>query len=181
MFPLAKANRWSKASIPANFPVVSNSHFCNSSMTPDGERIYFTVRNAEKEWNDLSTRCEIFVTKKAHGLVATGTPAGLREPERHDGYTPVRRTRKRPGTDCSILLPTAKAGGGMDIWYVVRDLGLEGNDFTFPVNAGPVVNTLGQMKLRPGLMAKAATCILRSATDMLLLADLIFFARKVLK
>jgi hypothetical protein len=32
----------------------------------------------------------------------------------------------------------------MDIWYVVRDLGRNDNDFTFPVNLGPVVNTLGE-------------------------------------
>ena len=33
--------------------------------------------------------------------------------------------------------------GGMDIWYVTRDLGIDNNDFTFPVNLGPSVNTLG--------------------------------------
>lgn len=138
-----QANRWSKASIPANFPVVSNSHFCNGSMTPDGERIYFTVCNAEKAWNDLSTRCEIFVTKKS------GT--GWSQPERLPDYVNLKgMTATHPnaahvnGQELLYFASNREGGrGGMDIWYVVRDLGLEGNDFTFPVNAGPVVNTLG--------------------------------------
>ncbi|MCB0586511.1 MAG: PD40 domain-containing protein, partial [Phaeodactylibacter sp.] len=33
--------------------------------------------------------------------------------------------------------------GGMDLWYASRDLGADNLDFTFPVNLGPVVNTLG--------------------------------------
>ena len=31
----------------------------------------------------------------------------------------------------------------MDLWYVTRDLGSDNNDFSFPVNLGATVNTLG--------------------------------------
>ncbi len=138
-----QANRWSKAAIPANFPVVSNSHFCNGSMTPDGERFYFTVCNADKAWNDLSTRCEIFMTRK--------TGSGWSQPERLPDYVNLKgMTATHPfathvnGQELLYFSSNREGGrGGMDIWYVVRDLGLDNNDFTFPVNAGPVVNTLG--------------------------------------
>lgn len=138
-----QANRWSKASIPANFPVVSNSHFCNGNMAPDGERFYFTVCNADKPWNDLSTRCEIFVTKK------NGT--GWAQPERLPDYVNLKGiTSTHPfsahvnGQELLYFASNREGGrGGMDIWYIVRDLGTDNMDYTFPVNAGPVLNTLG--------------------------------------
>ncbi len=134
---------WTKASIPANFPVIQNGHYGNGSLTPDGERFYFTICNADQAWNDLNTRCEIFVIKR--------TDSGWSSPERlpdyvnMNGMTATHPYASHEGGQEVLYFASNREGGrgGMDLWYVTRDLGGDDNDFTFPVNLGASVNTLG--------------------------------------
>lgn len=134
---------WTKASIPASFPVIQNGHYGNGSLTPNGERFYFTICNDNQAWNDLNTRCEIFVIKK--------TNSGWSQPERlpdyinMNGVTATHPYASQEGGQETLYFSSNREGGrgGMDIWYVTRDLGTDDLDFTFPVNLGPSVNTLG--------------------------------------
>lgn len=134
---------WTKAGIPASFPVIQNGHFGNGSLTPDGERFYFTICNADQPWNDLNTRCEIFAIKK--------TPSGWSQPERlpdyinMNGVTATHPYATQAGGQEILFFASNRDGGrgGLDLWYVTRDMGTNDNDFTFPVNLGGAVNTLG--------------------------------------
>ena len=137
-------NRWTEGEAPRNFPVIQKGHFCNSAMSPDGNRIYFTVCNDDdKNWNDVKNRCEIFVSKRVGSQWS--------QPERLPDYINTQGvTATHPfvihhrGSEILYFASNREGGlGGMDLWYAARDLGLDNNDFNFPVNLGPVVNTLG--------------------------------------
>jgi len=135
---------WSKGEPPRNFPVIQSGHFCNGSMAPDGSRLYFTVcSNTQGAWNDVKTRCEIFVTKRVGAVWS--------QPERLPDYINMAGvTATHPfavhqrGQEILFFASNREGGrGGMDLWYAARDLGVDNIDFAFPVNLGPVVNTLG--------------------------------------
>ncbi|MCB0595606.1 MAG: PD40 domain-containing protein [Lewinellaceae bacterium] len=135
---------WSKGEPPRNFPVIQSGHFCNGSMAPDGSRLYFTVcSNTQGPWNDVKTRCEIFVTKRIGAVWS--------QPERLPDYINMAGvTATHPfavhqrGQELLFYASNREGGrGGMDLWYTSRDLGADNIDFTLPVNLGPVVNTLG--------------------------------------
>ncbi|MCB0580056.1 MAG: hypothetical protein KDD10_12205 [Phaeodactylibacter sp.] len=135
---------WSKGEPPRNFPVIQSGHFCNGAMAPDGSRLYFTVcSNTSGPWNDIKTRCEIFVTKRVGAVWS--------QPERLPDYINMAGvTATHPsivhqrGQEILFFASNREGGrGGMDLWYASRDLGSDNIDFTFPVNMGPVVNTLG--------------------------------------
>ncbi|MCB9264058.1 MAG: PD40 domain-containing protein [Lewinellaceae bacterium] len=137
-------SNWSKGEPPRNFPVIQSGHFCNGSMAPDGSRMYFTVcSNTGAPWNDIKTRCEIFVTKRVGAVWS--------QPERLPDYINMAGvTATHPsvvhqrGQEILFFSSNREGGrGGMDLWYASRDLGADNLDFTFPVNLGPVVNTLG--------------------------------------
>lgn len=138
-----QGNKWTKASIPGNFPVINNGQYSNATLSPDGQRMYFTICNNDKNWERLNTRCEIFVTKKVG--------ATWSQPERLPDYINMKGVNTthpfsvfRAGQEILYFASNREGGrGGLDIWFTTRDLGGEGNDFAFPVNVGPSVNTLG--------------------------------------
>jgi hypothetical protein len=136
---------WARAAVPANFPVIQNGHFANGSFSPDGDRYYFTICNAEKDKNygDLTSRCELFVTKKSGNQWS--------RPERLPDYVNLEKITSthptvvhRSGLEI-VYFASNRDGtrGGMDIWFISRDLAKDDLDFTFPMNLGPNVNTLG--------------------------------------
>ena len=134
---------WSKAVTPPGFPVIQNGQYSGGSISPDGQRFYFTICSAETNDGRPVSRCEIYLTRRA----GTGwsTPEALPEVINRE-----RATTTHPfvvhvaGQEFLYFSSNRENGrGGMDIWYTVRDLGLDNNDFTFPVNLGPVINTLG--------------------------------------
>lgn len=135
---------WGSAEPPRNFPVIQSGQFGNGAMAPDGSRLYFTVCSDSREpWNDVKTRCEIFVTKRVGAVWSQ--PERLPDYVNLDGATATHPfVAHQRGQEILYFASNRDGGrGGMDLWYVTRDLGLDDNDFTFPVNLGPVVNSLG--------------------------------------
>ncbi len=136
-------DEWSKASIPSNFPVISNGHYANGSISQDGQRFYFTVCNDDTKWDHINSRCEIFVSMKEDAN--WGEPVRLPDYINMEGVTITQPySIEKDGQEYLFFSSNREGGrGGMDIWFAVRDLGLDNNDFTFPVNLGPTINTLG--------------------------------------
>lgn len=136
--------QWAKASTPENFPVIQNNqHYGNSSLSADGNRFYFTICSGDKAWSDLTVRCEIFVLKRRNNTWS--------QPERLPDFVNMERvTATHPNVvqqgNREILYFTSNregGRGGMDIWYTSRDLTNDNSEFSFPVNAGNTINTLG--------------------------------------
>lgn len=138
-----QGRNWTKAANPSGFPVVDGGQYANGGMSPDNQRFYFTICNNDSGWNGTNTRCEIYVTKRS----ANGWTA----PERLPDYINVQGVNTTQpavahsnGQEYLYFSSNREGGrGGLDLWYVTRDLGIDNLDYTFPVNLGPVVNSLG--------------------------------------
>lgn len=132
---------WSTGSLSTNFPEIEKDHFCNGSLTPDNKRFYFTICKAVEKKGMPATRCEIYVIKRQ------GNTWSL--PERMRDYINLEEaTTTHPfvifnGTTEIVYFSSDRPGGfgGMDIWYITRDINSKEFDFTYPVNCGPAINT----------------------------------------
>lgn len=143
-FSKRKDGQWTKGEAPRNFPIVQSGHFANGTMAPDGSRFYFTVcNNTGAPWNTTKTRCEIFVTRRVGAVWAQ--PVRLPDYINMEGATATHpNVVHQRGQEILYYASNREGGkGGMDIWFATRDLGMDDNDFTFPINLGPVINTLG--------------------------------------
>ncbi len=134
---------WSKAVTPPGFPVIQNGQYSGGSISPDGQRFYFTICSSEAAGGQRVSRCEIYVTRKSGA--GWSAPEALPEVINREGATSTHPFVVHiAGQEYLYFASNRENGrGGLDIWYTVRDLGLDNNDFTFPVNLGPVINTLG--------------------------------------
>lgn len=134
---------WSKPSVPENFPLIANEHFCNGVMSPDGQHFYFNICDSGNAWDVLNTRCELFVIQKKED--SWSDPQRLPEYINMEGITSVQPHVVHENGKEILYFASNREGGqsGMDIWFVTRELTEEGFEFTFPENLGAAVNTLG--------------------------------------
>ena len=136
-------NAWGKGATPDNFPVISKGQYCHGSLTPDGQRFYFTICDAAGTFDNRTTRCEIYVIRKQ----ATGwsAPEMLPESINAKGTTATQPNVVQSGGKEILYFASNRTGGrgGMDLWYVDRPMSATGNAFSNPVNLGPSINTLG--------------------------------------
>lgn len=137
------AGQWSQAATPPNFPLIQSGHYGNASLSADGARIYFTICSPNQAWDDINTRCEIYVIKRS----GTGWSPPQRLPD-YINMSGVTATHpyvySQNGLEFLIFASNREGGrGGMDLWYATRDLGADNSVFTVPVNLGPSINTLG--------------------------------------
>jgi tetratricopeptide (TPR) repeat protein len=132
---------WSQSALLTNFPEIEKDHFCNGALTPDNKRFYFTICQTLEKKGEPVSRCEIYVTKRQGNSWS--------QPERLRDYINLAEaTTTHPyvifnGTTEILYFASDRAGGfgGMDIWYVTRDINSKDFDFTYPVNCGSPVNT----------------------------------------
>jgi hypothetical protein len=138
-----QGRNWTKAANPSGFPVVQGGQYANGAMSPDNQRFYFTICNNDGGWNGFNTRCEIYLTKRS----ANGWTAPERLPDfiNVKGVNSTTPTVAHSNGQEYIIFASNREGGrgGLDLWYVTRDLGADNTDYTFPVNLGPVINSLG--------------------------------------
>lgn len=136
-------NAWGKGTTPDNFPVIQKGQYCHGSLTPDGQRFYFTICDAASVFDNRTTRCEIYVIRKQ----ATGWSAPEALPE---NINAKETTATQPhvvqsnGKEILYFASNRKDGrGGMDLWYAERPMSATSNVFSTPINLGPSINTLG--------------------------------------
>ena len=136
-------NTWSKGVIPRGFQKLAEEHFCNGSFTPNGERFYFTICEPDQAWGELSARCEIFVTMKKGA--AWKAPVKLPEYINLPNKTATQPYVVHKDNKEILYFSSNRATGqgGMDLWFVEKEINSEGTDFTFPENLGPNINTRG--------------------------------------
>lgn len=134
---------WDKAILPKQFPPMPDIHFCNGSLSPDGQRFYFTICESKENWGGLTTRCDINVIKKQGNTWSA--PQKLHDYVNKPGSTSTHPFVVHDGDKEILYFSSNRDGGigGMDLWYTSRDLNSPSIDFTFPVNLGNKLNTLG--------------------------------------
>lgn len=136
-------NTWGKGITPDNFPVIQKGQYCHGSLTPDGQRFYFTICDASSNFSNQTTRCEIYVIRKQ----ATGwsAPEMLPEAINAKGTTATQpHVVQNNGKEILYFASNRTGGrGGLDLWYVERPMSAAGNTFSTPINLGASINTLG--------------------------------------
>lgn len=133
---------WSKGEIPENFPVIQNGQYCHGSLSPDGERFFFTICE-EGDFGNLQTRCEIYVIENRNN--SWTQPQRLPDAINQEGVTATHPHVAYQG-DVEVLYFASNRGGGrggMDLWYVTRNRQFADASFSQPVNLGPSINSLG--------------------------------------
>ena len=134
---------WSRPEKPGGFPDIENDHFCNGNLAPDNKRFYFTICKSKESWGGLTTQCDLFVIKNNEGK--WGNPERLRDYVNIEGSTTTHPYVVHQNNTELLYFASNREGGkgGMDIWYMTRDLRSDDIDFTFPINCGSIVNTKG--------------------------------------
>lgn len=138
-----QGREWSKGGAPEAFPIIQKDHYCNGTLSADGNRFYFTICSGEETWGPLTTRCEIFLIKRQGGVWSQ--PIRLPEYINMPKVTATHpNVAEMAGQEFLFFASNREGGrGGMDIWFVSRDLASDDTEFSFPVNLGPTINTSG--------------------------------------
>ncbi|MEL6925026.1 MAG: hypothetical protein AAFO94_13335, partial [Bacteroidota bacterium] len=136
-----KAGQWTRATVPQGLPKIDGEHFCNGAFAPDLSRFYFTICKSNPVWGDLSTQCEIHVILRKDN--EWSQPIRLPDYVNETGKTTTHpHVVFQEGKEIVYFSSNREGGkGGMDIWYMERELDSEGVDFSFPANAGMDINT----------------------------------------
>ncbi len=131
---------WTKAVAAEGLPNLPNKHLANGSFAPDAKRFYFTLCDASSK---LVSTCEIHVTKRVGSKWSA--PTRLRDYINEAGSTTTQPwVIHKEGKEILYFVSNRKGGkGGMDIWYTSRDLNSGDIDFTYPINLGKQVNSIG--------------------------------------
>ncbi|MBP7184151.1 MAG: hypothetical protein KBA06_01485 [Saprospiraceae bacterium] len=135
---------WNNAQLPENFPEMDADHYGNGTFSPDFKRFFFTQCNdKELDKNIYDCKCEIFYTSRNDA--GWTKPEKLREYINMKGVTTTHPFATQEGTTEYLFFSSNRPGGkgGMDLWYVARDLRSSDMDFTLPQNLGSIINTIG--------------------------------------
>lgn len=136
-----KNGEWKKAVVAEGLPDFSGKHFANGSFAPDAKRFYFTLCD---EGDGLKSKCEIYALKREKSKWS--------EPIRLRDYINIENanTTTQPwvvhqnGQEILYFASDREGGyGEMDIWYTTRAISSDDMDFTYPINAGEAINTMG--------------------------------------
>ncbi|MEM1123640.1 MAG: tetratricopeptide repeat protein [Bacteroidota bacterium] len=136
-----KNGQWNKAVIAEGLPDFPNKHFANGSFAPNAKRFYFTLCD---NGDGLNSRCEIYVLKREQKKWSE--PIRLRDYINIDHATTTTQPWVVHQNGQEILYFASDREGGfgqMDIWYATRSINSDDIDFTYPVNAGAKINSLG--------------------------------------
>ncbi|PHI20543.1 hypothetical protein CEQ90_07260 [Lewinellaceae bacterium SD302] len=136
-----QGRNWTKAVTPSGFPVIAEGEFGSGSISPDGERLYFSICSDGGE--EGTKRCELFRSNRTP--TGWGQPTALSDEINQEGSS-SESPHAAIVNGREILYFGSNRGtgrGGMDIWYVAREIGLNDGEFSLPVNIGPIINTSG--------------------------------------
>ncbi len=136
-----KAGNWTKA-IQPNFPNIEKGHVCNGTFTPDNERFYFTICESS-QFDHVKAGCDIYVTVRNNENWIS--PKKLRDYVKMEGTSATHPFVVHKGDTEILFFSSDRKGsvGGMDIWYMTRNVNSSDYDFTLPKNAGSQINTTG--------------------------------------
>ncbi len=134
---------WTKGRTPENFPVITDGHYAHGSLSPDGQQFYFSICNDNDPYNNITSRCELYVVRRNGSNWSK--PEKLPSTINVDGFTTTQPNVVYNGDVEMLFFASDRKGGrgGMDIWYVARNRSQGGSNFSAPVNLGPTINTLG--------------------------------------
>lgn len=133
---------WTTPGVSKEFAGIIEGNYGGGSFNKDMTQFYFSLCDPTPTPNATGKNCKIFKsTKSARGW---SKPAAMRDYINWAGSTTSHPTIVYEGDTEVLYFTSNRSGGqgGMDIWYATREANSSDIDFTFPVNAGPVLNSL---------------------------------------
>ncbi|MCP4438682.1 MAG: outer membrane peptidoglycan-associated protein [Aureispira sp.] len=133
-------DKWSKRE-QVKIKNLEKAHAGNPTLTPDGERMYFTQCGLSE---DMKPLCQIYVmTKEGNGWSeAIKLPAYINVEGANTTHPFVTVVDDKEILYFSSNREDGK--GGADLWYTTRAIGSRGElNFTLPKNLGQNINTAG--------------------------------------
>lgn len=139
-------NGWEKGIDPPLFPVINGVNLGNGAFSPDFKRFYFnqcasgTALQSDILYNDA---CELFVIEKKDDKWLE--PVKMKDYINTPGTTNIHPHVVQIDGKEVIYFSSDRDGGygGLDLWYIVRDLSSGIQEYTYPTNLGKNINSEG--------------------------------------
>ncbi len=141
---LRSDGNWQSPQPATGLPSAIWADLGSGSLSPDGQRFYYTRCPEERDASGAYPPCALYVTRRA----ATGTwgePERLRDYINLPGSTILTPFVTQSDDIERLFFASDRPGGfgGLDLYGCERPLNSEDLDFSFPQNVGSVVNSAG--------------------------------------
>jgi len=133
---------WTTPSMSRELGSIIKGNYGGGTFNRDMSEFYFSVCDPRPTLSATGKNCKIHKSvKSARGW---SQPEPMRDYMNWPGTTTTHPTIVYEGDTEVLYFTSDRTGGqgGMDIWYSTREVNSSELDFTFPVNAGPVLNSI---------------------------------------
>ena len=135
------SNNWSTPIEAQSLPLIKSQNFSNGSFTPDMKRFYFSLCEDNPKWNENNERCKIYYSERLGSTWSEPLPLPkyINPKEANNTHAFVCYDGE---SEVLYFISNRSGGqGGYDIWFSSKSI-REGVDaFSFPQNAGKLINT----------------------------------------
>ena len=129
--------RWLKPKA-INMPDAEKDHYGNATFTPDMQKLYFTQCDIDKKG---ISKCHIYLMNKDGGMWTEPVKLsdGINAPDAHVTHPAL----VVDGEQEYLYFASDRTGGygGLDIWYVFKNVNEDTDKFSDPINLGQDINT----------------------------------------
>ncbi len=133
---------WTTPGVSKELAQIIEGNYGGGSFNKDMTEFYFSICDSKPTQSATGKNCKIFKSSKTARGWNKAVP--MREYINWSGSTTSHPTIVYEGDTEVLYFTSNRAGGqgGMDVWYATREVNSSEIDFTFPVNAGPVLNSI---------------------------------------
>lgn len=139
---LDETGRWTEATVPESLPLIRQKNYAYGSFSPDYTKFYFSVcDNYDGEWWEDQLHCEIYYSELIGG--AWTEARALDRYINLPGALNIHPFVVYEGKYEVLYFVSDRSGGmgGLDIWYVSKEIRDGISSFGYPINAGQAINT----------------------------------------
>jgi len=131
------------ASVRPEFPELPPGHMGGGTFSPDMKTFYFSICENDPSFDPIHTPCDLWAIKLEN--------REWKKPVKLPAYLKLNGTTamhpfvyQKEDKEVLLFVSDRKGGkGGLDIWRAERSMDSPAFDFTFPLNLGKEINTLG--------------------------------------
>ncbi len=139
---LDETDRWTEVTVPESLPLIRHNNYAYGSFSPDYTKFYFSVcDNFDGEWWEDQLHCEIYYSELIGGVwtEARALDRYINLP----GALNIHPYVVYEGKYEVLYFVSDRSGGmgGLDIWYVSKEIRDGISSFGYPINAGQAINT----------------------------------------